>query len=107
MSFYKSFLAFSLVVAAVQANYDHFVALDPSQKIKLYWSVNSPHKNSISFMIEAETMGWVGLGFTLGTGRMKGADMVIGWVKDGKPYLTVRLYTYVDTLIVVSTSTLT
>jgi len=76
-------------VADLSSEYDHFVALDPAEKMKLYWTVNKADE-SISFALEAATTGWVGLGFTPGTGRMIGADMVIGWVKDDKPYLTVR-----------------
>lgn len=74
--------------ADLSSEYDHFVALDPSQKMKLYWTVNRAEE-SISFAVEAATTGWVGLGFSPSTGRMKGADIVIGWVKDRKPYLTV------------------
>lgn len=76
--------------ADLKTEHDHFVALDPAEKMKLYWTVHDKNE-SISFALEAETTGWVGLGFSPGTGRMAGADIVIGWVKDGKPYLTVSI----------------
>ncbi|XP_031557426.1 DBH-like monooxygenase protein 1 [Actinia tenebrosa] len=92
MSLFYAALVFGLIgqsLADLSSEYDHFVALDPSQKIKLYWTVNQAEE-SISFAVEAVTTGWFGLGFSPSTGRMKGADIVIGWVKDGKPYLTDR-----------------
>ncbi|XP_031571436.1 DBH-like monooxygenase protein 1 isoform X2 [Actinia tenebrosa] len=92
MSLLYAALVFGLVgqcLADISSEYNHFVALDPSQKIKFYWTVDQAEE-SISFAVEAVTTGWIGLGFSPSTGRMKGADIVIGWVKDGKPYLTDR-----------------
>lgn len=66
-----------------------FAALDESQKVKLYWNVDAA-KKEISFTVEAQTTGWVGFGISTGQGKMKGADIVIGWVKDGKAHFKDR-----------------
>ena len=41
------------------------------------------------FTVEAQTTGWIGFGISTGQGKMQGADIVIGWVKDGKTYFKV------------------
>jgi hypothetical protein len=91
MSWFYTALVLGLLaqcIADLSSEYNHFVALDPAQKMKLYWTVNRAEE-SISFAVEAASTGWVGLGFSASTGRMMGADIVIGWVKDGVPHLTV------------------
>ncbi|KAK3732360.1 hypothetical protein QZH41_018734, partial [Actinostola sp. cb2023] len=75
--------------ASLIEDYDHFAALDPDEKIKLYWSVDKPSK-TVSFALDAATAGWVGFGISTGQGKMNQADMVIGWVKNGKVFLTDR-----------------
>ncbi|KAK3700060.1 hypothetical protein QZH41_004360 [Actinostola sp. cb2023] len=75
--------------ASLIEDYDHFAALDPDEKIKLYWSVDKPSK-TVSFALDAATAGWVGFGISTGQGKMNQADMVIGWVKNGKAFLTHR-----------------
>ena len=65
-----------------------FAALDEDQNVKLYWNVSTENKE-IVFTVEAKTTGWVGFGISSGQGKMKGADIVIGWVKDGKAYFKV------------------
>ena len=59
--------------------------------MKLFWTIDWDAK-SVSFALEAETTGWVGFGFSTGSGQMVGSDVVIGWVKDNKGYLTVRCH---------------
>lgn len=76
--------------AALVDEYDHFAALDPDEKIKLYWTINRADE-TVSFALDGATTGWVGFGISTGQGKMDKADMVIGWVKDGKTYLSVRL----------------
>lgn len=58
----------------------------------LDWRV---HGKEIFFRITANTRGFVGLGFSLKTGRMAGADLVMAWVDDrtGKPTVLVSSFT--------------
>ena len=62
-----------------------FSPLDESQNVKLYWNISTARKE-IFFTVEAKTTGWVGFGISSGQGKMEGADIVIGWVKDGQTY---------------------
>ncbi|XP_068702591.1 DBH-like monooxygenase protein 1 [Montipora foliosa] len=66
-----------------------FASLDEDQNVKLYWNVSRKTKE-IFFTVEANTLGWIGFGISRGQGKMQGADIVIGWVKDGKPYFQDR-----------------
>ena len=83
---------FSASIAAnaadLSAEFAHNAVLDPNELMKLYWTVDWD-KETVSFAVEAETTGWVGFGFSSGNGKMVGSDVVIGWVKDSKGYLTV------------------
>ena len=83
------FFLCSFVVQSCSANLaaDHlfFVPLDENQHVKLYWNVSIARKEII-FTVEAKTTGWVGFGISSGQGKMQGADIVIGWVKDGQTY---------------------
>ena len=80
----------SLCSADLDDEYDHFAALDELENFKLFWSVDT-EKNEVSFAVEVRTTGWVGFGISSGNGKMKGSDLVIGWVKDCKGYLTVSV----------------
>jgi len=86
---------FLLHSAALQASADlaiehsFFAALDEDQNVKLYWNVSTESKE-INFTVEAKTTGWIGFGISSGQGKMKEADIVIGWVKDGKAYFKDR-----------------
>ena len=85
--------AFHLTVSAdLLSEYAHHAVLDAEEKMKLFWTIDWDAK-SVSFALEAKTTGWVGFGFSTGSGQMVGSDVVIGWVKDNNGYLTVR---YVD-----------
>ena len=75
--------------ADLKLGHSFFSPLDEDQKVKLYWNVSTANKE-IYFTVEAQTTGWVGFGISSGQGRMAGADIVIGWVKDGKPYFKVK-----------------
>ncbi|XP_078363554.1 DBH-like monooxygenase protein 1 [Oculina patagonica] len=57
--------------------------------MKLFWTVDWDAE-TVSFAVEAETTGWVGFGFSTGSGQMIGSDVVIGWVKDNEGYLKDR-----------------
>ncbi|XP_020615016.1 DBH-like monooxygenase protein 1 isoform X2 [Orbicella faveolata] len=86
---------FLLHLAALQASaelaieHSFFAALDEDQNVNLYWNVSTEEKE-IYFTVEAKTTGWVGFGISSGQGKMEGADIVIGWVKDGKTYFKDR-----------------
>ena len=83
----------SASVADLSSEYAHHAVLDPQELMKLYWTVDWD-KEIVSFAVEAATTGWVGFGFSSGNGMMTGSDVVIGWVKDSKGYLTVRISTF-------------
>ena len=64
--------------------YPHVAELEEG-KYFLYWAFND---DRITFEVHVRTHGWVGLGFT-NNGGMKGADIVIGWIKNGETYFKV------------------
>ena len=68
----------------------HHAVLDAEGKMKLFWSIDWDAE-TVSFAVEAEATGWVGIGFSARSGQMIGSDVVIGWVKDNRGYLTVRV----------------
>ncbi|KAL9974729.1 hypothetical protein ACROYT_G011808 [Oculina patagonica] len=86
------FLCLAKSSADLVSEHSFFAPLDEDQKVKLYWNVSAANKE-IYFTVEAQTAGWVGFGISSGQGKMKGADIVIGWVKDGKPYFKDRYAT--------------
>ena len=50
---------------------------------------------------QVATLGYVGLGFS-NNGRMKGSDIVVGWIKDDSvPFLDVSLSIHSRGLIVI------
>lgn len=64
------------------------VVLDRRGRFHLYWL---PGEDIVTFEVQVETHGWIGLGFTT-DGRMKGADIVMMWMDDdvaATPYLDV------------------
>lgn len=65
----------------------HTQILDDRGDIILKWQ---PRHQEIAFRLEANTRGYVGIGFSP-SGGMKGADIVVGWVDDrtGQPFLLV------------------
>lgn len=75
--------------ADLLSEHSFFAALDEDQNVKLYWNVSIENKE-IFLTVEANTTGWIGFGISSGQGKMKGADIVIGWVKDGKSYFQDR-----------------
>jgi len=83
----------STVCADLFSEYAHHAVLDAEGKMKLLWTIDWDAE-TVSFAVEAETTGWVGFGFSTGSGQMIGSDVVIGWVKDNKGYLTVTVLVY-------------
>ena len=77
------------VSADLFSEYAHNAVLDTAEKMKLFWTVDWDAE-TVSFALEATTTGWVGFGFSGRSGQMVGSDVVIGWVKDNKGYLTVK-----------------
>lgn len=79
----------------------------------LYWNF-SVAAETISFVVNVSTNGWVGFGVSP-NGGMVNSDVVIGWVNDaGQPFLHVSVATacvmllqYVHVSIVIPTRTLT
>nr|XP_002129219.1 DBH-like monooxygenase protein 1 homolog [Ciona intestinalis] len=67
-------------------NYEHFTVLDQAAKFKVYWKFN---QTDITFEIHGNTVGWIGMGISP-NGAMTGADMVVGWVKNGIAVVTDR-----------------
>ena len=76
--------------ADLLSEYAHYAVLDGEEKMKLFWTVDWDAE-TVSFALEVATTGWVGFGFSTGSGQMVDSDVVIGWVKDNQGYLTVRI----------------
>lgn len=68
-------LIFTSYVAA--ADYDHTVE---AKNISFSWKIDG---DNLAGKVSAKTDGWVGVGFNP-TNKMKDANYVIGYVKDGK-----------------------
>ncbi|XP_033098160.1 DBH-like monooxygenase protein 2, partial [Anneissia japonica] len=68
------------------AGFQHNAMLDLQENVQIFWSVED---DMIIFEIRANTTGYIGIGFSP-NGGMKGADIVLGWVKDGTPYISDR-----------------
>ena len=67
-----------LFIGALQAaTYQHSLKID---KMTFDWSIEG---ENIAIKISAPTTGWVGIGFNP-TDTMKGANIILGLVKDGK-----------------------
>lgn len=62
---------------AAEMTYPHKITVD---KINFQWSLDA---DAIHIKLSAETTGWVGIGFNP-TDKMKDANFVIGYVKNGK-----------------------
>ncbi|XP_074647750.1 DBH-like monooxygenase protein 2 homolog [Tubulanus polymorphus] len=63
--------------------------LDPEKRYLLEWKYEHGAANDngqVTFRVTVKTTGYVGFGLSR-NGGMKGADIVIGWVHDGRAYL--------------------
>lgn len=65
--------------------YPHRTLLDPDGKYWLGWGQRG---SRVAFRLEVRTAGYVGLGFSP-SGTMAAADIVVGGVAHGQPYLQV------------------
>uniref|UniRef100_A0A8D0QG66 DOMON domain-containing protein n=1 Tax=Sus scrofa TaxID=9823 RepID=A0A8D0QG66_PIG len=66
----------------------HRTLLDPEGKYWLNWG---PQGGRLAFRLEVRTAGYVGFGFSP-TGAMAAADIVVGGVAHGRPYLQPCLW---------------
>eukprot|EP00735_Rhodelphis_limneticus_P013920 TRINITY_DN7885_c0_g1::TRINITY_DN7885_c0_g1_i1::g.23751::m.23751 TRINITY_DN7885_c0_g1::TRINITY_DN7885_c0_g1_i1::g.23751 ORF type:complete len:1216 (-),score=353.74,sp/Q9CXI3/MOXD1_MOUSE/32.74/9e-78,sp/Q9CXI3/MOXD1_MOUSE/33.91/3e-41,sp/Q9CXI3/MOXD1_MOUSE/32.85/2e-12,Cu2_monoox_C/PF03712.10/4e-28,Cu2_monoox_C/PF03712.10/4.2e-34,DOMON/PF03351.12/3.4e-28,DOMON/PF03351.12/1.3e-27,Cu2_monooxygen/PF01082.15/2.3e-26,Cu2_monooxygen/PF01082.15/7.2e-27,SapA/PF02199.10/3.3,SapA/PF02199.10/37 TRINITY_DN7885_ len=64
-----------------------------SSKVTLYWDIT---ETTITFGVDGSTTGWVGIGLAPHP-TMSGADIYIGWVKDGEVFVTDRYATELST----------
>ncbi|XP_020635575.3 DBH-like monooxygenase protein 1 isoform X1 [Pogona vitticeps] len=69
--------------AAGGRRYPHSAVLDGASRYRLSWA---PESGAIAFRLEVRTQGYVGFGFSP-TGAMASADIVVGGLDRGKPYL--------------------
>ncbi|XP_068135585.1 DBH-like monooxygenase protein 1 [Hyperolius riggenbachi] len=70
------------VMSLDQQTYSHSAVLDAEGKYQMNWM----HKDStITFLLQVETLGYVGFGFSPNE-AMASSDIVIGGVQNGKPY---------------------
>ncbi len=75
-------VGFMLHAGALRAaTYPHSISVD---QMHFSWSVAG---DQLAVQVSAPTRGWVGVGFNP-TDMMKGARIVIGYVKDGKPEIS-------------------
>lgn len=65
--------------------FPHRTLLDSEGK---YWLSWGPRGDRLAFRLEVRTAGYVGFGFSP-TGAMAAADIVVGGVAQGRPYLQV------------------
>lgn len=80
-----------LLSEAELGGYSHGVALED---IRLLWRLR---EDSIDIKLAAKTKGWVGVGFNPETGEnMKGANLIIGYVKAGEPEIVDHYGTMKD-----------
>ncbi|KAM8945538.1 DBH-like monooxygenase protein 1 [Pelodytes ibericus] len=64
-------------------SFTHNAVLDGQSKYKVHWSHQG---DTITFVLQVETLGYVGFGFSP-NGAMASSDIVIGGVEKDKPYL--------------------
>lgn len=74
--------------------YPHRTVLDPEAKYWLSWGRQG---GRLAFRLEVRTTGYVGFGFSP-TGSMASADIVVGGVAHGRPYLQVSSGPYRELL---------
>ncbi|CAH1230127.1 MOXD1 [Branchiostoma lanceolatum] len=65
-------------------DFTHQASLDVHGRFNLLWKFDS---ETITFEAHAQTTGYIGLGLSP-NGGMEGSDVIIGWVKDGQPFIT-------------------
>ena len=68
--------------------FDYQAVLSKDDTYHLFWKFD---EKNITFEVHVKSKGYVGFGLSP-DGSMKGSDIVIGWVKDGKAYFQVGDY---------------
>ncbi|XP_033106274.1 DBH-like monooxygenase protein 1 [Anneissia japonica] len=81
-----SVLLILYVKAQNTINEKHAVVLDEEYEVLLKWRIDG---DDIFIEMSAKTQGYVAIGFSP-NGGMPGSDIVAGWVKDGKAFLSDR-----------------
>lgn len=85
MHIYTILLLFVTSVNMDLLTHSHSAVLDAQGKYKISWT----HKDGIiTFLLQVETLGYVGFGFSP-NGAMASSDIVIGGVYRGKSYFQV------------------
>ncbi|XP_041420557.1 DBH-like monooxygenase protein 1 isoform X1 [Xenopus laevis] len=82
-AFFFLFPFFATALSVDLQPYSHSAMLDGQGKYMLHWR---HHGTSVTFLLQVETLGYVGFGFSP-NGDMASSDIVIGGVEGGKPYL--------------------
>lgn len=79
-------LLFAAVAAGPPRSYPHSAVLDGAAAYRLHWGRRG---SALAFRLEVRTRGYVGFGLSA-SGGMASADIVVGGVERGQPYLQVR-----------------
>lgn len=69
----------------IQWTHSVFLDGEDTRNIRLSWNLMD---DNVLLKVEARTKGYVGIGFSK-NGRMAGADILIGWVRDQQAFLQV------------------
>ncbi|CAF1481989.1 unnamed protein product [Rotaria sordida] len=80
------------------SEYESAIELEPNM-IDLHWTAN---EEEIVFELHMKTLGWIALGLR---GGMRGADIGVGWISDGKIHFEDRFATGFITPIIDNTTT--
>lgn len=70
-----------LSTAAMAADFEHSIDL---KKLQFFWTVEG---DSLRVRLVGKTTGWVAVGFNA-TSKMRNANIIIGYVKKGKVYIS-------------------
>ena len=73
------------IVGNIEDGYDNVEVIN--DVVFLYYTIDKVNEE-IHMAIKAHTEGWVGVGF--GGGKMKGSDIVMGWVNDEGGWISDR-----------------
>ncbi|XP_022804105.1 DBH-like monooxygenase protein 2 homolog [Stylophora pistillata] len=65
------------------------VYLDGEKAFKLYWAYNDS-TDIVNFVLQVNTLGWVGFGFANKINRMKNYDVIVGKVQNRRGSVTDR-----------------
>lgn len=84
-------LIFAQLIRAYDNKWPFHEWLDPHGTYLLRWRTDD-ESETITFMAEVRTRGWIGFGISP-NGGMKNSDIVIGWMTDGgNTYFSVMNY---------------